>query len=571
MQRTADHRRKNGPSLSEEARQVMSAGTEKEVAPPNRNGTPQIATNSHEFQRLSVLAADHDRAQDLGQAIASKKTDVLENAAGSSGDPLPGRSRDMFESSLGADLSEVRIHTGPESADAAKALGARAFTVGQDIHFGQGRFAPDDAGGLHLLAHEVAHTRQQRGSTGLPFDRLPVLPAHHRAEADADQAAGRMIHGAPAAPGGAIEAAGVQRSAIDTARQIAEDLASAAGLPIPLTPKPFTPGVGAAPPVQTVKGGANSNAYIKYDGPAPGGPGEGWPHSLPGPPLSKSLTVDRGRSGTLYIDMATFWHTEGGEPYKADISDAHISAHFSCDEDGAITLSPPVAHTTGGGSIVEPFAETGSDGSRLVATAGVKHALTGSETGSKTEDRSSGTSNSGIKELAAELLGIGGKATSGVGHDKKEGEQRGNTSTVQQSGVEKLGFTREVSLIAGPRKLAPAALTVDNFAVNHSHVPPHATNALIGWWATVDPDVQAAIRNGTQGIRLSGYASKPGSEEHNLELSNERAKAIQHALEKIIGGSVLTSLEGFGSALATSDQEDPALRKVDLTVFNKKK
>ena len=69
-------------------------------------------------------------------------------------------------SSLGADLGAVRVHTGPESATAAKAVGARAYTTGQDIHFAPGQYDPASAIGQHLLAHEVAHTVQQQGSTG---------------------------------------------------------------------------------------------------------------------------------------------------------------------------------------------------------------------------------------------------------------------------------------------------------------------------------------------------------------------------------------------------------------------
>jgi hypothetical protein len=89
--------------------------------------------------------------------------DAVARAAGSSGAPLPADVRARFEQSLGADLSTVRVHTGAASARAASAVGARAYTVGADIHFAEGQYAPTDPFGLHLLAHEVAHT-QQRGA-----------------------------------------------------------------------------------------------------------------------------------------------------------------------------------------------------------------------------------------------------------------------------------------------------------------------------------------------------------------------------------------------------------------------
>src|SRR5689334_4246280 len=60
---------------------------------------------------------------------------AVASTAGSTGAPLPADARGRFESSLGTDLSAVRVHTGAESAAAAEGLGARAFAVGQDIHF----------------------------------------------------------------------------------------------------------------------------------------------------------------------------------------------------------------------------------------------------------------------------------------------------------------------------------------------------------------------------------------------------------------------------------------------------
>src|SRR5690349_1330871 len=75
--------------------------------------------------------------------------------------PLPAAERAQFEATLGADLSDVRVHTGPSSVQMAADLGARAFTVGNDIHFAEGQYRPGDGDGALLLAHEVAHTVQQ--------------------------------------------------------------------------------------------------------------------------------------------------------------------------------------------------------------------------------------------------------------------------------------------------------------------------------------------------------------------------------------------------------------------------
>jgi Domain of unknown function (DUF4157) len=81
------------------------------------------------------------------------------------GQPIDHRTRAQLEPRFGADLGAVRIHTDATAAHAADALAANAFTVGSDISFAVGRYAPDTASGRRLLAHELAHTLQQRSGT----------------------------------------------------------------------------------------------------------------------------------------------------------------------------------------------------------------------------------------------------------------------------------------------------------------------------------------------------------------------------------------------------------------------
>jgi hypothetical protein len=64
----------------------------------------------------------------------------------------------------GVDFSRICVHTGPEAAMAARAAGAEAFTFGQDIIFGAGRYSQATSGGRRLLAHEIVHTIQQANS-----------------------------------------------------------------------------------------------------------------------------------------------------------------------------------------------------------------------------------------------------------------------------------------------------------------------------------------------------------------------------------------------------------------------
>jgi Domain of unknown function (DUF4157) len=80
------------------------------------------------------------------------------------GSPLSSSVRSRMEPKLGASLGNVRVHTGGDSATAAKGFGARAFTVGDDVHFNSGEFQPGTKEGDKLLAHELTHVVQGQNS-----------------------------------------------------------------------------------------------------------------------------------------------------------------------------------------------------------------------------------------------------------------------------------------------------------------------------------------------------------------------------------------------------------------------
>lgn len=80
------------------------------------------------------------------------------------GSALASDVRESIEPRFGRGFGRVRIHTGNPAASVAREVNARAFTVGQDIVFGQGEFSPRTPGGLRLLAHELTHVVQQGGA-----------------------------------------------------------------------------------------------------------------------------------------------------------------------------------------------------------------------------------------------------------------------------------------------------------------------------------------------------------------------------------------------------------------------
>jgi hypothetical protein len=77
--------------------------------------------------------------------------------ATSGGAALPATVRAFFEPRFGEDLSHVRIHRDTDAAESARALGAKAYTLGSHIAFSAGRWAPGTDAGDRLIAHELAH------------------------------------------------------------------------------------------------------------------------------------------------------------------------------------------------------------------------------------------------------------------------------------------------------------------------------------------------------------------------------------------------------------------------------
>jgi hypothetical protein len=119
-------------------------------------------------------------------------------ASSSIGSPLPDTLMRKFETSLGVDLSGVRVHTGGASERAAESVGAKAYTVGNDIHFRAGHYDPLTFHGQQLLAHEIVHTVQQSGGVQRVQFKLEVSPPGDGLEHEADSAAHSMVSGAPA-------------------------------------------------------------------------------------------------------------------------------------------------------------------------------------------------------------------------------------------------------------------------------------------------------------------------------------------------------------------------------------
>ena len=96
----------------------------------------------------------------------------VESTLQQTGRPLDPAIRNFFEPRFGIDFGDVRIHTDHNATLSASDINARAYTVGRDIVFNSGQYAPHTHEGRLLLAHELTHVAQQSFSTGMHLHRL---------------------------------------------------------------------------------------------------------------------------------------------------------------------------------------------------------------------------------------------------------------------------------------------------------------------------------------------------------------------------------------------------------------
>jgi hypothetical protein len=122
-----------------------------------------------------------------------------------------------MEAATGHDYGDVQVHTDGAAAASAKSVQAHAYTVGNHVVFGEGRYQPDTAEGRHTLAHELTHVVQQRQGPVDGTDAaggIKLSDPGDRFEREAESVASKLSSGpggdAPTAAGGA-GAAPVQR------------------------------------------------------------------------------------------------------------------------------------------------------------------------------------------------------------------------------------------------------------------------------------------------------------------------------------------------------------------------
>ncbi|QEU92237.1 DUF4157 domain-containing protein [Streptomyces kanamyceticus] len=177
---------------------TRATGTERPRVPARRPGSASPPAGLLGLQRGAGNAAvvqllrqaGHPPARDEPQVQRSAVHDVLRSA----GKALDDTTRTDMEARLGADFSDVRVHTDSAAKASAAEVGARAYTSGSHVVIGEG------GADRHTLAHELTHVIQQRqgpvagtdDGTGLKvsdpadrFEREAEANAHRALSADA--------------------------------------------------------------------------------------------------------------------------------------------------------------------------------------------------------------------------------------------------------------------------------------------------------------------------------------------------------------------------------------------------
>ncbi|MDD5034289.1 MAG: DUF4157 domain-containing protein [Methylococcaceae bacterium] len=128
--------------------------------------TPLRPSQTIMLQRKCAACEEEDKKlrrkeSEIVAGTSTSVSPVVHEVLGSPGQPLDPATKDFFEPRFGHDFSQVRVHTDEKAAESARAVNALAYTVGNNVVFGSGRYVPDTPQGRNLVAHELTHVIQQ--------------------------------------------------------------------------------------------------------------------------------------------------------------------------------------------------------------------------------------------------------------------------------------------------------------------------------------------------------------------------------------------------------------------------
>jgi hypothetical protein len=160
------------PAAGARSFSIGPAGTVQRKCSCGGEGGECAACAEKKEEGLQRFASGRTPSASAGTATAPP---VVHQVLSSPGQPLDSATRDFMEARFGQHFGGVRVHTNARAAESARSVNALAYTLGNNVVFGQNSYSPRSETGQRLLAHELTHVLQQ-GSQPLTIQRQPSQP-----------------------------------------------------------------------------------------------------------------------------------------------------------------------------------------------------------------------------------------------------------------------------------------------------------------------------------------------------------------------------------------------------------
>ena len=160
-------RSKSKESAKEKITDQTEGRLPKSAAQPAKSGSGSDLLTLQQSVGNRALSEWVEAAQEEGIPSSETASPGTREVLHSAGRPLDPASREAMETRFGHDFGQVRVHTDEQAAESAQSMDARAYTVGQEVVFGSGQYAPQSGLGQQLLSHELAHVAQQAAQPSL--------------------------------------------------------------------------------------------------------------------------------------------------------------------------------------------------------------------------------------------------------------------------------------------------------------------------------------------------------------------------------------------------------------------
>jgi hypothetical protein len=443
---------------------------------------------------------------------------IVNEVLTSSGQPLDTGMRTFMEPRFGHDFSQVRVHTDERAVASAQAVNALAYTVGQDVVFGDGAYKPGTSEGQMLLAHELTHVVQQVSPQHAPVShQMSVSEPQEPLELEADQIAhsivGDSMQGTP----------------------LASQLHDANPATIHRKPEiiPWS-GLGSTIGADNSNVWFNPHADLYIDG-------RFVQNSWFDPdPINASFTVSPGTTGKVVVVVDGGYFQENTLGNKSGNNSTQMEFPFEIRADG--TLQWGAQSPSGNnppGSIVQLLvpmtANTSTSSTGGLISVSPMFTVAGSDTQS-------------------DSLGP-------FGHSRGI-SLGGNVMRNYQVNL----------VVPKPEQPIPGMTfythTLGPFPIKKSIVNEELRASILGWYKSLPDFVSVAVQSGSIEVDIEGYASTTDNNIPNAKLSWERANNVMEVLHMYAGSDARFNVSGKGEddAQTPDETEDTNERRVEISI-----